>query len=110
LASVPDAVDAAPAAAAAQPTPPSPADHAGEEEPEPEPEPEAPPPLSQWTAARVEAWLTTALALPAVALAARGNGVDGGTVIEADKEDWKELGASGMQASKIMSEIKKLLY
>eukprot|EP01050_Picozoa_sp_SAG11_P019862 SAG11_NODE_3234_length_2594_cov_1.802405_1_plen_248_part_00 len=112
LASVPDAADIVPGAgagAAASPVAPRlpPAvDHEVQEEPEPEPE--APLPLSQWTAERVEAWLSTVLALPAVAVAAGSGGVDGSTAIEADKDDWKELGATGMQASKIVGAIKKL--
>eukprot|EP01052_Picozoa_sp_SAG31_P026240 SAG31_NODE_2364_length_5860_cov_11.314529_3_plen_128_part_00 len=36
--------------------------------------------------------------------------VDGATTIEMDKEDWKELGTSGVTASKIISRLKKLVY
>ena len=64
-------------------------------------------PLRQWTAAQVEAWLTTEMGLPTVAAAADGD-VDGGTAIEMGKDDWKELGASGVKAAKLVSEIKKL--
>ena len=35
-------------------------------------------------------------------------GVDGASVLMMDKDDWKELGASGDQASKIMSQLHKL--
>ena len=36
-------------------------------------------------------------------------GVDGAAALMMDKEDWKELGASGVQASKIMSQLNKLV-
>lgn len=35
--------------------------------------------------------------------------MDGGTAIEMVREDWKELGATGIQAAKIVSEVKKIL-
>ena len=34
--------------------------------------------------------------------------VDGLTAVDLEKEDWKELGASGVQATKIMAHLKKL--
>ena len=88
-----------------------------EEEPEPEvevePEPEASPPssppnLRNWTTAHVVAWLTAAMQLPDVAAAATSEGVDGGMAIELGKDEWKELGATGLKAAKIVSELKKL--
>ena len=63
--------------------------------------------MQQWTAGQVEAWLTNEMGLPAVAAAAGGD-VDGGTAIELRIDEWKELGATGIKAAKIVSEIKKL--
>ena len=46
------------------------------------------------------------MGLPDVAAAA--GEVDGSTAIEMDKDDWKELGASGIKAAKIVGQLKKL--
>ena len=77
-------------------------------EPEPE-EAHQQQPLAMWDKATLSAWLT-ASGLPA-ALGAMSveAGVDGGTAIEMEKADWKELGMTGLQASKIVSAVKKLL-
>ena len=36
-------------------------------------------------------------------------GVDGATALVMDKDDWKELGASGVKASKIIAQLGKLV-
>lgn len=61
----------------------------------------------KWKAARAERWLAKEMGLPDVAAAAAGE-VDGSTAIEMDKDDWKELGASGIKAAKIVGQLKKL--
>ena len=45
-------------------------------------------------------------ALAGVTLA---EGVDGAMASEMDKDDWKELGISGLKAAKIMSQLKRLV-
>ena len=45
-------------------------------------------------------------ALAGVTLA---EGVDGAMAVEMDKDDWKELGASGVKASKIVAQLGKLV-
>ena len=39
--------------------------------------------------------------------AAKGQGVDGATAMEMDKADWMELGASRVQAAKIVANFKQ---
>jgi hypothetical protein len=39
---------------------------------------------------------------------AAGGEVDGGTAMEMEKDAWKELGATGVDASKVASQRKKL--
>eukprot|EP01052_Picozoa_sp_SAG31_P010786 SAG31_NODE_599_length_13649_cov_9.930775_15_plen_132_part_00 len=80
---------------------------------EPKPQPEKPKkqqlaPIYYWSGAQVEAWLVEELGLGKVAEAAGGE-VDGATAAEAEKDDWRELGATGMQAAKIVGALKKLL-
>ena len=53
------------------------------------------------------AWLTDEIGVPAVAEAAAAAEVDGATAVEMDKEDWKELGATGVQGARIVAEVKK---
>eukprot|EP01051_Picozoa_sp_SAG22_P003682 SAG22_NODE_182_length_16036_cov_13.692226_5_plen_1698_part_00 len=69
---------------------------------------DTPKPLAEWSAADIEEWIANTLSLPEVAATLAGE-VDGGTAIEMIREDWKELGATGVKASKIVSQIKKLL-
>ena len=44
-----------------------------------------------------------------VADAVLAEGVDGAMVLEMDKDEWKELGTSGLKAAKIVSQLKKLV-
>jgi hypothetical protein len=57
-------------------------------------------PLAGWHAAQVEARPTNAVKMPAVAEAA-GDEVYGGTAMEMEKDARKELGATGVDASKV---------
>ena len=63
--------------------------------------------VDTWDAAAVAAWLTDEIGVPAVAEAAAAAEVDGATAVEMDKEDWKELGATGVQGARIVAEVKK---
>ena len=66
------------------------------------------PAVMAWDAAALAAWATNALQLPKVGEAIVEAGVDGATALEMLREDWKELGASGLQCAKIMGGLKKL--
>ena len=57
----------------------------------------------------MKAWLTVEMTMPAIAAAVAGGDVDGATAIEMDKDDWKELRATGVTASKIVGRLKKLV-
>jgi len=56
----------------------------------------------------VRAWLASELRLEEVAVGAQAAEIDGATALEMDKEDWKELGATGIQSAKIVGALKKL--
>ena len=56
----------------------------------------------------VQAWLASELGLDEVAAGAEAAEIDGATALEMDKEDWKELGATGIQSAKIVGALKKL--
>ena len=85
-------------------------------EPEPEPEPAAAPSdaapaqqqLQDWSVAQIVSWIAETMKLPAVAEAAAQEEVDGATAIEMGKEEWKELGSSGVKAAKLVGALKKL--
>ena len=62
-----------------------------------------------WNVGAVQRWLTTNLGLPEIGQNAAIQGVDGATAIEMEKADWRELGASGVQSSRIMGGLKKKL-
>jgi hypothetical protein len=93
------------------------------DEPEPEPEPEPVPPVPPegvpptalsgvegWTEQQVAAWLRDVMQLGDVADAALAEGgVDGTFALMMDKDDWKEFGARGVKALKIVSQLKKLV-
>jgi hypothetical protein len=64
--------------------------------------------ISHWTAADVRAWLTDTLQLAQVADQAERDGFDGRAAQSMDKQDWRELGASGLQAAKIVGAVKAL--
>ena len=88
--------------------------------PEPAPEPDAtalasPPSRSQsspavldWSVAELRTWLAEAMQQPAVADAAAEEEVDGATALVMGKEEWKELGVSGIKAAKIVAQLTKL--
>ena len=88
--------------------------------PEPAPEPDAtalasPPSRSQsspavldWSVAELRTWLAEAMQQPAVADAAAEEELDGATALVMGKEEWKELGVSGIKAAKIVAQLTKL--
>ena len=91
-------------------------EHHAAPEPEPEPEPAADPngaaraqqQLQDWSVAQIVSWIAETMKLPAVAEAAAQEEVDGATAIEMGKEEWKELGSSGVKAAKLVGALKKL--
>ena len=62
-----------------------------------------------WNAEQFAAWLRDDLKFEALAGVTLAEGVDGAMASEMDKDDWKELGISGLKAAKIMSQLKKLV-
>lgn len=65
------------------------------------------PTVQNWSKQQVATWLRDALKLESVADMALAAEVDGPTAVEMDKEGWKELGASAVQAAKIVAQLKK---
>eukprot|EP01052_Picozoa_sp_SAG31_P032951 SAG31_NODE_3666_length_4007_cov_11.238741_1_plen_257_part_00 len=63
-------------------------------------------PLENWSSNRVHTWLTV-VELPEVATQALSNRVDGQTATKMDKADWRELGATGVQASRIIGMVER---
>jgi hypothetical protein len=57
--------------------------------------------------AALSAWAATVLNLPAIGAAITEAEVDGATALEMLREDWMELGASGLQAAKVIGGLKK---
>ena len=62
-----------------------------------------------WTEQQIASWLRDELKFDAVADAVLAESVDGAMAIEMIREDWVELGASGLKAAKIVSQLKKLV-
>ena len=65
--------------------------------------------VQDWSDQQVAAWLRDVLKFDDVADAVLAEGVDGAMVLEMDKDEWKELGTSGLKAAKIVSQLKKLV-
>ena len=78
-------------------------------QPEPEPDAQSASPSLGWSEAQLAAWLRDEMRLGAVADAAEAEQVDGKTALEIEKDDWKELGASGVRAAKIVANLKSLV-
>ena len=66
-------------------------------------------PIADWNVDEVASWLRDVMKLNDVATAAVGEEISGAEVVELDKEDWKELGTSGIKAAKLFAAVKKLL-
>ena len=64
--------------------------------------------LREWSASQVCRWLANDMQMPGVGAAAEAEDVDGATAAEMGKADWVELGASGIQAAKIVGALKKM--
>ena len=69
------------------------------------------PSFSTYSVAGLSTWLTTTIkSIPQSILSEiENNEVDGSVAIELDKNDWKELGLSGLQSAKVIAGIRKLL-
>ena len=66
--------------------------------------------VKDWSDQQVAAWLRDAMKLGDVADAASvEGGLDGATALELVRDDWMELGASGLEAAKIVAQLKKLV-
>ena len=82
----------------------------------PEPGPETAPeemevarPVSEWGVGALSSWLRDEMHLEDVAQQAVSNDVNGATALEMEKAEWQELGASGLQAAKVVGALKKKL-
>eukprot|EP01043_Picozoa_sp_COSAG02_P010791 COSAG02_NODE_387_length_23294_cov_52.630610_13_plen_1964_part_00 len=65
--------------------------------------------VQNWSEEDLATWLRDVMKLETVANAMLAEGgVDGAAALMMDKDDWKSLGASGLKASKIMSQLSKL--
>eukprot|EP01052_Picozoa_sp_SAG31_P039319 SAG31_NODE_5427_length_2544_cov_101.590184_2_plen_191_part_00 len=60
--------------------------------------------ILDWSSREVNTWLTVE-ELPDVAMRALSSRVDGRTATKMDKADWRELGATGVQASRIIGMV-----
>lgn len=65
--------------------------------------------VHDWTEHQVAAWLRDVMKLGDVAEVVVEERVDGATALVMDKDDWKELGASGVKASRIVAQLGKLV-
>ena len=65
--------------------------------------------LEAWDVAAVSDWINSDMGLAEVADAVTQHGVDGATAAEMLREDWKEVGASGLESAKLTAAVKKLL-
>ena len=65
-------------------------------------------PLEKWDVMAVSEWMTSALGLPEVADAVTRHAVDGATAAVMLREDWREVGASGLESAKLIAAVKKL--
>ena len=65
-------------------------------------------PLEAWDVLAVSEWIVSELGLPGVAAAVTQHAVDGATAAVMLREDWREVGASGLESAKLISAVKKL--
>ena len=66
-------------------------------------------PIADWNVDEVASWLRDVMKLNDVATATVEEEIDGAVIVKLEKEDWKELGASGMKAAKLLAAVEKLL-
>lgn len=64
-------------------------------------------PLEAWDVPAVSEWITSELGLPGVAAAVTQHAVDGATAAVMLREDWREVGASGLESAKLIAAVKK---
>ena len=70
----------------------------------------APSHLRDWSSQELGSWLSDAMNLPSLADAAMAEAVDGATAGAMQNADWKELGASGLQAAKVVGALAKMVF
>jgi len=63
--------------------------------------------IREWTSVELAEWLRGALGFDAVAAVALREGIDGAMAMEMIRSDWMELGASGLKAAKIITEVRR---
>jgi hypothetical protein len=63
--------------------------------------------IRDWSNAELVDWLRDVLGLAAVADGALREGIDGAMAAEMLRSDWIELGASGLKAAKIITEVRR---
>jgi len=64
--------------------------------------------VAAWTVEQVATWLRDSFKLENVAASAEAEEITGELAIAMDKNDWGELGCSGLKATKVMTALKKL--
>jgi hypothetical protein len=72
---------------------------------EPEKKPSA---LMGWDVAKVSQWLAENKVDASIIETAKEEGVDGSMLAVMDKSDWKELGVSGLKATKLIAKAKQV--
>ena len=63
--------------------------------------------LALWSVKELEKWLASSMGLRGVAARVSADRVDGAMAAEMDKNDWKQLGCSGLQSARVVSALKK---
>ena len=66
-------------------------------------------PVSEWDVGALSLWLRHEMHCEDVAQQTVSNDVNGATALEMEKAEWQELGASGLQAAKVVGALKKKL-
>jgi len=63
--------------------------------------------LHLWSVKELEKYVASVLGLPGLAAEIEGQRVDGAMAVEMSKAEWKEMGATGLEAARIVSALKK---
>ena len=67
----------------------------------------APQSIREWSSVELAEWLHGVLGLQSVAGNTLREGIDGAMAVEMVRSDWMELGASGVKAAKIITEVRR---
>jgi hypothetical protein len=63
--------------------------------------------IREWSSVELAEWLRGVLGFEAIAAVALRERIDGAMAIEMIRSDWIELGASGLKAAKIVTEVRR---